>query len=104
MRNPIYNLGDYNKVRIDLQTVGGRLESLYKNVGETAVAKAAPKLLLKGCLIGMGITVGIFGAAYGGYKGYCLLKDRKQKIKNEPALKKEFSEALEAEIKSNTDS
>ena len=96
MGNPIKNLGDYNKAREDLQSVGGCLDSLYKDIGDTAVAKAAPKLLLEGALIGASILAGILGVAYGGYKGYCFLKDRMQKIKNEPALKKVFIETIEA--------
>lgn len=46
MRNPIENLGDYNKARIDLQAKNGNLDALYKDVGDTAVAKAAPRLIL----------------------------------------------------------
>lgn len=93
MRNPIENLGDYNKVRESLQAAGGCMETLYKSVGDTAVSKAAPKLLLKGGLIG----VVLCGIAYFGHKGSCFMKDRKQKIENEPALKKVFIEAIEAE-------
>ena len=36
----IENLGDYNKARLALQEVGGNLDTLYKQVGDTAVAKA----------------------------------------------------------------
>jgi hypothetical protein len=93
MRNPIENLGDYNKAREALQEVGGSLEILYKNIGDTAVSKAAPKLLFKGGVIG----ASLLGIVFAGYKGICFIKDRKQKIENEPALKKEFFEAIEAE-------
>ena len=94
MRNPIENLGDYNKAREALQAAGGSLGTLYKSVGDTAVSKAAPKLLFKGGVIG----ASLLGIAYVGYKGICFMKDRKQKIENEPVLKKEFVEAIEAEL------
>lgn len=100
MRNPIENLGDYNKVREELQAVGGSLETLYKRIGDTAVSKAAPKLLLKGGVIGAGLV----SVAYAGYRSICSIKVRKQKIQNEPLLKKEFVETIEAEVsKSNNE-
>jgi hypothetical protein len=97
MSNPIKNLGDYNKIREDLQAVGGNIEVLYKNAGDTAVAKAAPKLLAKGGIVGASLILGVIGTAYGGNKLFRLLKDRKAKLENEPTLKKEFIEAVEAE-------
>lgn len=48
MSSRIENLGDYNKVRIDLQNAGGDLNVLYGKIGATAVAKAAPVLLFAG--------------------------------------------------------
>ena len=48
MSSRIENLGDYNKVRIDLQNAGGNLDILYGKIGATAVAKAAPALLVAG--------------------------------------------------------
>ena len=45
MRNQIENLGDYNRLKIDLQEKDGDLDALYKEVGDTAVAKAAPRLI-----------------------------------------------------------
>ena len=101
MRNPIQNLGDYNIVREALQAVGGSKDILYRKIGDTAVSKAAPKIFRSGALIGSAITVGLIGTVSLGHKGYCLLKDRKQKIENEPALKKEFDEAIEAEQEEN---
>lgn len=94
MGNPIKNLGDYNKAREALQAAGGSLETLYKSVGDTAVSKAAPKLLFKGGLIGVGLSGGVYFA----YKGICFMKDRKQKLENEPVLKKEFMDTIEAEV------
>lgn len=73
MSNRIENLGDYNKVRIDLQNAGENLDILYGKIGATAVAKAAPALLAAGA--------GIF---YLGQKGIQLFKKRKEMIKNEP--------------------
>lgn len=93
MRNPINNLGDYNIARNHLKAAGGRWENLYNSIGDTAVAKATPKLLFKGILIGAGVV----SIACAGYNGYCFFKDRKKKMENEPALKKEFVEAIEAE-------
>lgn len=109
MRNPIENFGDYNKAREALKAVNGCWETLYKNIGDTAVAKATPKLLLKGGWIGASITAGILGVTYGLYKWNCFLKDRRNKIENEPALKQEFADAIEAiktemETESGTDS
>ncbi|PKM67570.1 MAG: hypothetical protein CVU95_07625 [Firmicutes bacterium HGW-Firmicutes-2] len=97
MRNPIDNLGDYTKVRIALQAAGGNKEILYKQIGDTAIAKAAPKLLAKGGVMGAGALLGVFGTAYGGYMLYRFIKDRREKIENEPALKKEVFDAIEAE-------
>ncbi len=94
MRNPIENLGDYNRAREALQEAGGSLKALYKSVGDTAVSKATPKILFIGGVIG----ASLLGLAYAGYKGVCFLKDRKRKIANEPALKKEFVESFEVEI------
>ena len=93
MRNPIGNLGDYNIARDALKAAEGSWEILYNSIGDTAVSKAAPKLLFKGGLIG----AGLFGIACVGYKGFCFIKDRKKKMENEPALKKEFVEEIEAE-------
>ncbi|MCL2665076.1 MAG: hypothetical protein FWE82_05635 [Defluviitaleaceae bacterium] len=91
MGNPINNLGDYNLVRIDLQAEGGSKEELYKSIGDIAVAKAAPILMAVGGLI----AIGIIGGIQYGKKAICFMKERKQKIKNEPEIKKEFFKALE---------
>lgn len=100
MRNPIENLGDYNKAREDLQAAGGSLETLYKSVGDTAVSKATPRLLLKGGVIGASLV----GISFVGYKGICFMRDRKQRIENEPILKKEFVETIKAKAsKSNNE-
>ena len=86
MKNPIDNLGDYNKARDALKAAEGSWEILYNSIGDTAVSKAAPKLLFKGGLIGAGLV----GFVYVGYKGFCFIKDRKKKMENEPALREEF--------------
>jgi len=91
MGNPIVNFGDYNIAREALKACGGSWNVLFKSIGETAVAKEAPKLLFKGGWIGAGILAGVLGIAYIGNKSYCFMKDRKEKIKNEPTLKKNFS-------------
>jgi len=90
MRNPIENLGDYNEVRKLLQAAGGCMEALFKNVGDDAIAKAAPKIMMQGVGIGAGIITGVAALAYGGHKWFSYRKDRKQKLKDEPALKKKF--------------
>lgn len=87
MSSCIENLGDYNKVRIDLQNAGGNLDILYGKIGATAVAKATPVLLLAGA--------GIF---YASQKGVQLFKKRKEMIKNEQELKKQFEEAMQTEM------
>lgn len=89
MNNPLDNLGDYNKVRIDLQKAGGNMDKLYKEVGDTAVAKAAPTLLLAGAGLALGIV-------YLGKKGIGFIKDRRSKIKNEASLKETFYQEVEA--------
>ena len=86
-RNPVENLEDYNKVREDLQAVGGNLAELYKNIGDTAVFKAAPKLLCGGIAIGV---IGVISFN----KCLVFMKTRKQKIEKEPELRKEFVEEL----------
>lgn len=97
MKNPIKNLGDYNIVREDLQAAGGILETLYKNVSDTAVLKATPKLMFKGGVI----ATSFLSIAYVGYKGISFIKHRKQKIENEPVLNKEFVETINPEISKN---
>ena len=100
MTNPIENFGDYNIVRDDLYAAGGSVDTLYKNVGDTAVYKAAPELILIG-----GVSVVVLAIGYKKIcKVICFMKDRKQKIENEPCLKKEFVETIEAEAsKSDND-
>lgn len=83
MGNPIENLGDYNKMRIDLQARNGDLDALYKDVGDTAVAKVAPYLIVFGLAMGMVISK----------MGNDIIK----KIRNEPALKKRFKEEVMTE-------
>ena len=80
-------MGDYNKVRIDLQKAGGDLNVLYGRIGSTAVAKAAPALMLAGT-----------GILWAGQKGIKLLKERKKLIECEPELKEQFKEAVQAEM------
>ncbi|MDO5602855.1 MAG: hypothetical protein Q4G07_08805 [Oscillospiraceae bacterium] len=86
MSNRIENLGDYNKARIDLQEAGGSLSRLYDKIGTTAVMKAAPVLMLAGA-----------GMLYIGQKCVRFFKKRKEMIKDEPELKKQFAEAVETE-------
>ena len=86
MSNRIENLGDYNKVRIDLQKAGGDLNVLYGKIGATAVAKVAPALLIAGA-----------GILWAGQKGVQFLKKRKELIEHEPELKEQFKEAVQSE-------
>ena len=86
MSRRIENLGDYNKVRIDLQNAGGDLNVLYGKIGTTAVAKAAPALMFAGA-----------GILWAGQKGVQLLRKRKELIKHEPELKEQFKEAVQSE-------
>ena len=86
MSNRIENLGDYNKVRIDLQNAGGDLDILYGKIGATAVAKAAPVLLAAGA--------GIF---YIGQKSVQFFRKRKELVKNESELKKQVIEVIQTE-------
>lgn len=102
-RNPINNLGDYNKVRIDLQNAGGNRDVLYKKIGETFVAREAPKLITIGAVGATVVLTGCAGLVLLGTKISSSLKSRKDKLKNEPELKKEFEKALENEIIENID-
>ena len=86
MSSRIENLGDYNKVRIDLQNAGGDLNVLYGKIGATAVAKAAPALMFARA-----------GILWAGQKGVQLLRKRKELIKHEPELKEQFKEAVQSE-------
>ena len=81
MGYPLDNLGDYNRARIDLQAKNGDLDALYKDVGDTAVAKAIPGLILLGATVGIVLWNLV-------KKGIHFMIDRKQKLRNEPALKK----------------
>lgn len=83
MSTRIENLGDYNKARIALQEAGGSLDKLYDKIGTTAVMKAAPVFMLAGA-----------GMLYAGQKCFRFFKKRKEMIKNEPELKKQFAEAV----------
>ena len=78
--------------------MGGCIQSLYDKVGETAVFKATPKIMAKGCIITGGVILGLGSVAYLGNKGYTFLKDRKNKIDAEELLKQEFAETIEIHI------
>lgn len=97
MGSRIENLRDYNKMRLDLQAMGGNLDDLYEKVGDIAVSKEAPKLMLKGGAIAVGGLTILSGLAFAGYKSIRFMKDRKLKIKNEPILREKFAETIKAE-------
>jgi len=94
----INNLGDYGKITKDLKAAGGSARILYKSIGDTAIAKASPKLLLKGGGIGAGALALLGLAVYGGYKLKNYISGRKQIIENEPVLVEEFTKAVEADV------
>ena len=83
MRNPIENLGDYNRVREDLQKYNGNREALYKSIGDSAVYKKAPSLLIVGGIIGVSLC-GL------GQIGYSFVKKRRKIIREETILKEQF--------------
>ena len=93
MGNSLANLGDYNIARDLVKEAGGRWDIVYNNIGKTFVAKAAPKIFLKGGFVG----AGVIGLAWVGREASRFWKERKKLIENEPALKKEFIEILESE-------
>ena len=97
MKNPIGNLGDYGTITKDLKLFNGCKKALYDSIGNTAVAKAAPSLLLKGGFIGAGALAILGGIAFGGYKTICFMRNRKLLIDNEPNLKKEFIETIKVD-------
>ena len=59
-----------NVVRNALKEANGNAEILFQNIGTTAVAKERTKIFKDGCLIEIGIGVGICSIIYGGYN-YC---------------------------------
>lgn len=93
MGNRIENLGDYNRVRLDLQAKGGDLNALYDEIRRTAVAEATPKLIFKGCAIASFICGTVFFIP----KAIRFIKERNEKINNEPVLKKQFVEMLQTD-------
>ena len=92
MSNQIQNLGDYNKVRIDLQKAGGSREKLYQSIGKAEVEKAISvwkeKMLLVAALGGViGMIVGI---------RYCRKNEVKESEAQNSCIKK-FQEVIEEE-------
>lgn len=65
MVNHVKNLGDYQKVVMDLYQAGGSRERLYKSIGSKAVSNATPTLALRG-VIATVIVLGPFAV-----KGAC---------------------------------
>ena len=95
MAYPLDNLGDYNVVRNALKEANGNAETLFQNIGSTAVAKERPKIFKDGCLTGIGIGVGICAIIYGGYS-YCKNKMNEKKALNaEPKLREELTKTIE---------
>ena len=92
MSYPLANLGDYNIARTTLKAAGGDWTVLYNSIGRTAVAKATPKLIVGGGLIGAGFVCLLWVGNE--VRRFC--KERKQLVQGESALKKEFAETLEA--------
>ena len=89
---PLDNLGDYNDVRMDLQAFNGCKDALYKAIGDNAIAKAAPSLLVKGGLVGGAVVAGLSLTAYVANKLY---KNKKKAIQEEPTLKAAFEEMVD---------
>lgn len=99
MAYPLDNLGDYNAARNALKEADGNIETLYKNIGDAAVAEARPHIFKEGCLTGLGIGVGICAAIYGGYKYYKYKKDKKKALHTESELKDELAKTAEVSCK-----
>lgn len=76
MNNPIENLKDYNKMRIDLQRMNGDLNKLYEWIGNRAVDKAAPRLRVEGGLFVLGTVGMVYGLKWGVDKVKCIHRDR----------------------------
>ncbi len=94
MGSRIENLGDYNRVRLDLQAKGGDLNALYDEIRKTAISEATPKLMFRGGAIAS-LFCGTLFLISKVPKAIRFMKERKEMIKNEPALKKQFVEALQ---------
>ncbi len=95
MAYPLDNLGDYNVVRNALKEANGNADILFQNIGTTAVAKEKPKIFKDGCLVGIGIGVGICSIMYGGYNYYKNKKHAKKALETEPKLKDELTKTIE---------
>lgn len=86
MSYPKDNLGDYSKVVEDLKNFGGDILKLYEHIGDTAVEKKRPYIMMEGGVIVLAIagSIKLCKLCYDSYK------KRKSLIKNEPALKEKF--------------
>ena len=96
MGSRIENLGDYNRVRLDLQAKGGDLNALYDEIRKTAVSEATPKLMLRGGAIAS-LICGTLFLIPKVPKAIRFMKERKEMIKNEPALRKQFVETMQTD-------
>lgn len=92
MSYPLDNLGDYNKVRIDLQNANGNRELLYKQIGDIAVAKESPYIFAYGAIAGVVLA----GACWVGKKGLNFLRNRREKIASEAEVKEKFIQETRA--------
>lgn len=99
MAYPLDNLGGYNDMRNALKEVNGNVETLFKNIGDAAVAKERPEIFnegyQKGFGIGVSIGVGICSIMYGGYSYYKNKKNERKALKAEPKLKEELTKTIE---------
>ena len=91
------NLGDYNIVRDALHERGGDAARLFREIGETAVAKERPAILWEGaCYATLGILL-LETVAFLGIEGYHIISRKngdKKMIQREDTLRDEFSETL----------
>lgn len=68
MKDPLDNLGDYNKMRQLLDSFGGDMDKLLSAVVEKAISKNAPKYQRKGFFQGVGSGLVAGGLIHLGWK------------------------------------
>ena len=97
MANRLDNLGDYNIVRDDLYAHDGNAESLYKDIGDTAVAEARPEIMKDGITIGFIIGFAIPLAVGVVRKGIAYFNQRKKDkklIDSKEELKQRYDQVV----------
>lgn len=91
LESPMSNLGDYQVLTTAAKAAGG-VEPMLASVGQAAVAKAAPRLLAVGGLIGGVSVLALGGSTYAGWHWW---SQRAQKIQEGLEAERILTEMLE---------